>query len=58
MYYVVNLCECEIVSSWDDYSLAEQDLYFQVDKSDGFYTDMDFAVMDDEEWARYSGETE
>lgn len=58
MYYVVNLCECEIVSSWDDYNLAEQDLYFQVDKSDGFYTDMDFAVMDDEEWARYSGETE
>lgn len=58
MYHVVNLCECEIVSSWNDYNLAEQDLYFQVDKSDGFYTDMDFAIMDDEEWAIYSGETE
>jgi hypothetical protein len=58
MYHVVNLCECEIVSSWDDYNLAEQDLYFQVENSDGCYTDMDFAVMDDEDWAKYSGETE
>jgi len=53
MYFVVNICENEIVAeclSVDEASMALEDA---VRESDGFYTEDDFAIMDEEEYEHY-----
>jgi len=53
MYFVVNLCEAEVVAECLSYSEASMMLMNAVDESDGFYTIDDFAVMDEEELEDY-----
>lgn len=53
-YYVVNLCECEIVGGGcPNYAAAFGLLVDAIDESGGFYTEDDFAIMDEEEYEQY-----
>jgi len=54
MYFVVNLCTQELIAQAEDYNTASLLLMFSVDSSDGFYTDDDFAIFDEEEFEDYA----
>lgn len=54
MYYVINLCTCEVVAEVYSPSEAWLSLEDAVQESDGFYTEDDFAIMNEEEYERYS----
>ena len=54
MYFVVNLCECEIVAECSTYAEASIILVNEVQDSGEFYTEDDFAIMDEEEFEDYS----
>ena len=54
MYFVVNLCECEIVAECLTFDGACIALENAAQDSDGFYTEDDFAIMDEEEFEDYN----
>ena len=53
MYYVVNLCDYDIVAECLSIGEASIALENAVQESDGFYTEDDFAIMDEEELEHY-----
>ena len=48
-YFVINLCECEIIAECLSVGEASIALENAVQESDGFYTEDDFAILDEEE---------
>ncbi len=53
MYFVVDLCETIIIAECLSYNEASMALEDAVRESDGFYTEDDFAIMDEEELEDY-----
>lgn len=53
MYYVINICEIEIVAECFTLGEAESALRNAVEESDGFYTEEDFGIADEEELDNY-----
>ena len=54
MYYLINLCENEIVGEYVSEDAACLALIEEVDKSDGVYTEDDFCIADEEDLEEYS----